>query len=158
MELIPIGVIRTGFQTLEGMPIQNAGARNSTGRVVLDPAYEEGLADIDGFSHVILLYHFHQSSGFDLVVKPFMDTRPRGLFSTRAPRRPCAIGFTVVELVSRKGRELEISGIDVLDRTPLLDIKPYVPKFDAVGSARIGWMESNQDKADTFRSDGRFVT
>ncbi|WP_300157657.1 tRNA (N6-threonylcarbamoyladenosine(37)-N6)-methyltransferase TrmO [Solidesulfovibrio sp.] len=157
--LTPIGVIRSPFTSLAGMPIQPGGAREVAGRVELDPALAPGLADLDGFSHVYLLYLFHASSGYDLTVTPFLDNTPRGLFATRAPRRPNPIGLSVVEVVSIEGAVVRLRGVDVLDGTPLLDIKPYAPAFDAPhGPVRTGWMEGRDASVAAVRSDGRFVS
>ena len=159
LELSPIGVIRTPFTSLEGMPIQPGGAHDVLGRVELRPEFAPGLADLDGFSHVYLLYWFHQCpSGCALSVTPFLDDTPRGLFATRAPRRPNPLGLSLVEVVSVVGNILTVRGADVLDGTPLLDIKPYAPAFDApLCPVRSGWLEAkNRDVAAT-RSDDRFV-
>ena len=156
MDISPIGMIETPFTSLEGMPIQPAGAKGIKGRIHIAPAFEEGLNDIEGFSHLILLYHFHRSSGYDLTVTPFLDKTPRGLFSTRAPRRPNPIGLSIVRLLSRKGRILEIEDVDVLDKTPLIDIKPYVPRFDVREVTSSGWLENSQNDAKNKRSDDRF--
>ena len=153
----PIGTIRTPFKELAGMPIQPTGAADVSGRVLVDPAYAPGLQDLEGFSHLILLYHFHRSEGFELKVIPFMDDRQRGLFATRAPRRPNPIGLSVVNLIRCEGRILHIRGIDVLDATPLLDIKPYVPMFDAVLPAATGWLEEKAQWAATQKADSRFT-
>ena len=110
-----------------------------------DP-FVEGLSDLDGFSHVILLYHFHKTDGYKLRVIPFLDTRPRGLFATRAPRRPNPIGLSVVKLLGIEGNELSVEGIDVLDGTPLLDVKPYVGEFDVREGARFGWLEKSRER------------
>lgn len=158
MECSPIGTIHTPFTDPAGMPIQPSGAVDVVGRILLDPAYEEGLSDIDGFSHLILLYHFHRSSGFDLMVTPFLDNTPRGLFSTRAPRRPNPIGLSIVRLCARNGRELTVKDIDVLDGTPLIDIKPYVPRFDVKEVTATGWLEKNQNRSVDFKSDNRFTS
>ncbi len=158
MHLTPIGTIQTPFKDRKGMPIQPAGAQDVQGRIIIHPEYEKGLSDIEGFSHLILLYCFHESDGFDLMVTPFMDTVPRGLFSTRAPRRPNPIGLSIVRLVSRENNILNILDIDVLNNTPLLDIKPYVSGFDAkTTGVRAGWLEENQIKARTMTSDDRFI-
>lgn len=154
--LSPIGTIRSPFKHPEGMPIQPTGARDVRGQVIVDMAYVEGLSDLDGFSHIILLYYFHRSKGYDLKVKPFMDNELRGLFSTRAPRRPNSIGLSVVRLLGVENNNLEIQGVDVLDGTPLLDIKPYVPKFDSAEVLSIGWLEKKAEKSETLRSDNRF--
>jgi tRNA-Thr(GGU) m(6)t(6)A37 methyltransferase TsaA len=137
----PIGVIHSPFTEKKQTPIQPFRSQ-STGQVVVDAEYAEGLQEIEGFSHIILIYAFHRSSGYELRIKPFLDKNLRGLFATRYPCRPNPIGMSTVRLVSRKGNELEIEGVDVLDGTPLLDIKPYVPGFDVkeLGSdARTGW-------------------
>jgi tRNA-Thr(GGU) m(6)t(6)A37 methyltransferase TsaA len=152
----PIGVIRTPFETLEGMPIQPAGAEQFNGQVVLDPKYEGGLDDIEGFSHLYLIYLFHQSQGFQLKVKPFLDDRKRGLFSTRAPRRPNPIGLSIVTLLGREKNILHVRHVDMLDGTPLLDIKPYVPAFDAPQAKSIGWLEGKVERSRWLRSDERF--
>ncbi len=152
----PIGVIRTPFKCVEGMPIQPAGAETVTGQVVVDPQYAGGLADIEGFSHLILIYAFHRSEGFDLKVKPFLDDQRRGVFATRAPRRPNPIGLSVVSLAGRENNVLHVGNIDVLDGTPLLDIKPYVPAFDAPGATAVGWLEGKETLCRRMRSDERF--
>ncbi len=155
--ITPIGTIHTPFENLEGMPIQPTGAVDVEGTIVMDKEYEEGLKDIEGFSHLVLLYRFHRSKGFDLLVKPFLDNEKRGLFATRAPRRPNPIGLSIVRLVKRKGNVLTIKDIDVLNGTPLLDIKPYVPAFDTKEVTALGWLEKKQDKAKTLKSDDRFI-
>lgn len=153
-----IGTIHSPFTRLEAMPIQPAGAAEVRGRVDLLPQYAAGLQDLDGFSHVVLLYHFHQARGFDLVVTPFLDDRPHGLFATRAPRRPNPIGLSVVRLLSVSGAALEIQGVDVLDGTPLLDLKPHVPAFEAGPVERLGWLEGATGEARRVRSDRRFAS
>lgn len=157
MTIEPIGTIHTPFKDLEGMPIQPSGARDVTGTVLLDPEYEQGLADLDGFSHIILLYQFHLSKGYSLMVTPFLDNTKRGLFSTRAPRRPNPIGLSIVRLTKRDKNRLLIRDIDVLDGTPLIDIKPYVPQFDIKEVTASGWLEKSQAKARSMKSDDRFV-
>ncbi len=152
----PIGTIQTPFGDPAGMPIQPSGAVEVIGRVVVRPELSEALDDLDEFSHLILIYHFHRSKGYRLKVTPFMDTVERGLFSTRAPRRPNPIGLSVVRLLKREGNVLHVQGIDVVDGTPLLDIKPFVPAFDAPVVERTGWMEAQSQKARTLRSDHRF--
>ncbi|MBU7004494.1 MAG: tRNA (N6-threonylcarbamoyladenosine(37)-N6)-methyltransferase TrmO [Theionarchaea archaeon] len=155
--LIPIGSIRTPFDDIEGMPIQPGGAADILGRVEVKPEYMEGLKDLEGFSHIILIYQFHRSRGFSLQVHPFLDDEARGVFSTRAPRRPNPIGFSVVELTRVDGWILHVRGIDVLDGTPLLDIKPYVPDFDTPRATRIGWLEGKTGKSRETRADDRFM-
>lgn len=152
----PIGYIRTPFQEKEGMPIQPGGAENIRGRVELLPELEEGLKDLDGFSHIILLYHFHRSKGFTLKVSPFLDKEQRGLFSTRAPQRPNPIGISIVKLEGIRGCRIDIAGVDMLDNTPLLDIKPYVPDFDVQANVKTGWLEKASAQVHNHKSDNRF--
>ena len=136
-----IGLIRSPFTGRDQTPIQPYRSR-AAGWVEVLPENGPGLQDLDGFSHVILLYFFHHSEpGYDLTVTPFLDDRPKGLFATRYPRRPNPIGLSVVQLVRCEGQVLHVDGIDVLDGTPLLDIKPYVPPFDAFPEATLGWLE-----------------
>ena len=156
LEFEPIGVIHTPYKQKEGMPIQPAGAAGVLGTVEIFADYTAGLKDLDGFSHIILLYHFHQSKGYDLTVVPFLDDQPHGLFATRAPRRPNPIGLSIVRLDHIEGSTLRISNIDVLDGTPLLDIKPYVPAFDQQTNARSGWIEDTGNKVVDYSADDRF--
>ena len=134
----PIGIIHTPFTDKAATPIQPSRSE-AIGRVEVYPDYVEGLQDIQGFSHIILLYAFHCSSGYTLSVKPFLDDQQRGLFATRYPCRPNPIGLSVVRLLQRDENELVIKGIDVLDGTPLIDIKPYVPDFDIRTNVHTGW-------------------
>ena len=136
----PIGIIHSPFREAESTPIQ-AIRSSAVGRVEIFPEYTGGLQGIEEFSHLILIYAFHRSSGYELLVKPFLDDQTHGLFATRHPRRPNPIGFSVVELVARQERFLEIIGADMLDETPLLDIKPYVPDFDHRTAVRCGWYD-----------------
>lgn len=156
IELQPIGVIHTPFSELKGMPIQPAGASGIKGRVEVFEDYQAGLKDLDGFSHVVLLYYFHQSKGFKLHVVPFMDDKPRGLFATRAPRRPNPIGLSVVQVDRVEDGMIHIVNVDILDGTPLLDIKPYVPEFDSPTAIRLGWLEHTSKNVSRHRSDERF--
>ena len=140
MEFIlkPVGVIRSPFTDKSQTPIQSSRSQ-AIGQVEVYPEFAVGLQDVEGFSHIILLYVFHCSSGYALQVKPFLDDQLRGLFATRHPCRPNPIGLSVVRLLARRGNVLEISGVDVLDGTPLLDIKPYVPEFDVRTEVHTGW-------------------
>ena len=156
IEYEPIGVIHSPFQTTEGMPIQPSGAIGVQGTVELFPKFGQGLRDLDGFSHIVLIYHFHRSTGYSLLVTPFLDSVKRGVFATRAPRRPNPIGLSVVRLVRVEENTLHVENIDVLDGTPLLDIKPYVPEFDHYVADRVGWLEHVRDRAQKLRADGRF--
>jgi len=137
----PIGVIHSPFTEKNQTPIQ-ASRSQAIGIVEIDPKFFEGLQDLEGFSHIFLLYAFHCSSGFSLRVKPFLDHKEHGLFATRYPCRPNPIGISVVRLLIRKENVLTIEGVDVLDNTPLLDIKPYVPDFDVRTEVSVGWYET----------------
>jgi tRNA-Thr(GGU) m(6)t(6)A37 methyltransferase TsaA len=156
IEYTPIGIIHSPFRELQGMPIQPAGAVGVKGTVELFEEFRGGLKDLDGFSHIILLYHFHRSQGFNLHVVPFMDQEPRGLFATRAPKRPNAIGLSVVRLDTVNDGVLYIQNLDILDGTPLLDIKPYVPEFDSQTGVRTGWLELVGNIVTRKKSDDRF--
>jgi tRNA-Thr(GGU) m(6)t(6)A37 methyltransferase TsaA len=156
IEFLPIGIIHTPFMELEGMPIQPPGAVGVKGTVEVFENFQSGIKDLDGFSHIILLYHFHRSHGFRLRVVPFMDSEERGLFSTRAPKRPNPIGLSVVQLDKIKDGTLFIRNVDILDGTPLLDIKPYVPKFDAQEKVRTGWLGKAGKTVSNRKADDRF--
>jgi tRNA-Thr(GGU) m(6)t(6)A37 methyltransferase TsaA len=139
------------------MPIQPAGARGIRGSVEVLPEFEKGLQGLEGFSHIYLLYWFHLSEGFDLTVKPFMDVEHHGVFATRAPRRPNQIGLSVVRLVAIQQGKLIIEDVDILDGTPLLDIKPFVPEFDIFGREfRSGWLEKQDISPENVKADDRF--
>ncbi len=152
----PIGVIHSPYKTTRGTPIQPAGAKGVAGSIEIFPEYVAGLADLDGFSHIYVLYHFHLSKKFALKVKPFLDDRRRGLFATRAPSRPNPIGLSVVRLIAITDNTLQVQDIDVVDGTPLLDIKPYVPAFDVHNVDRIGWLAEKTGNIKKKADDGRF--
>lgn len=152
----PIGVIRTPFGDTEGMPVQAVGAVGVRGRIELDPSLVEGLADLDGFSHLILIYQFHQTGAMRLTVTPFLDVRPHGVFATRSPARPNPIGISTVRLVAIEGSELVIEDVDILDGTPLLDMKPYVPGLDDRAGAKTGWYAGRLDTVSEVKADSRF--
>ncbi len=137
----PIGVIHSEHTIAEETPIQPTYAKGCRGRAEIFPEYEEGLRDLEGFSHIYLIYHLHRSKSVKLTVKPFLQDIERGVFATRAPSRPNAIGLSIVELVSREGNILYLDDVDILDATPLLDIKPYTAKFDRVETHRNGWQD-----------------
>ena len=153
----PIGIIHTPFKDIKGMPIQPPGAAGIRGTVELKPKFAEGLKDLDGFSHIILIYHFHRVQESKLTVVPFLDPRPHGVFATRAPKRPNPIGLSVVRLLRVERNTLHIENVDILDGTPLLDIKPYVPEFDHHPTTRVGWLEQAKGKVQNKRSDDRFL-
>jgi len=149
----PIGVIHSEHQVPEKTPIQPVYARGCPGRAEIQPEYVEGLKDLEGFSHVILLYHFHRAGEPLLTVVPFTDDTPRGVFATRHPQRPNSIGLSVVRLVRIGGSILYLQDVDILDGTPLLDIKPYIPRFDGVENPQGGWTQTVDEE--TARQRGR---
>ena len=151
----PIGIIHTPFKTTEGMPVQASRAKGIKGTIEIMPEYEKGLKDLEGFSHIILLFHFHLSKGYELQVIPFFDDHPRGLFATRAPKRPNPIGISTVALKKVSANILEIEDVDILDGTPLLDIKPYTLEFDGRKDVHTGWLAKAKTKK--ILSDRRFI-
>ena len=136
----PIGMIHTPHELTNDVPIQPAAAKGIAGTIEIFPDYAAGLKDIEGFSHIILIYHFHLSKGYQLEVKPFLDDSKHGVFATRAPGRPNQIGLSVVILRKIDRNILHIENVDVINGTPLLDIKPYVPDFENFEDVRIGWL------------------
>jgi len=157
MQLTPIGIMHTPFKELTDMPIQPSGAKGVKGRIELRPEFSAGLQDLAGFSHIYVLYHFHQTTEARMTVTPFLDKQPRGLFATRAPTRPNPIGLSVLALESIDGNTLEVTNVDMLDGTPLLDIKPYVPEFDQPEEVRTGWLQNARGNSKQVRSDQRFL-
>jgi tRNA-Thr(GGU) m(6)t(6)A37 methyltransferase TsaA len=155
--LDPIGIIHSPFTELENMPIQPAGAKEIIGTLEILPQYAEGLADLGGFSHLYLLYLFHRAQRTALTVIPFLDTVERGVFATRSPLRPNHLGISIVELLEVRGNEVRVRGVDILDNTPLLDIKPYIANFDQVGNSSSGWMKAGRREVAEKLSDGRFT-
>lgn len=153
----PIGIIHSPFKSPAGTPIQSSASKEATGNIVIDDKYGKGLKDLENFSHIILLYHFHRSKKAELLVKPFLDTTKRGVFATRAPSRPNPIGLSVVRLLNINQNVLTVGHLDILDGTPLLDIKPYVPRFDVHHTQKNGWLESNVQNVDRTYDDGRFT-
>jgi tRNA-Thr(GGU) m(6)t(6)A37 methyltransferase TsaA len=151
-----IGTIHSPFTSKVGMPIQTKGAKGIKGKIILNKKYASGLSDLDGFSHIILIYYFHKSAGFELKITPFLDNTERGIFSTRAPKRPNSIGISVVKLLKIQGNTLQIENVDIMDGTPLLDIKPYIPEFDIHKTKRRGWVENKAGNLSEIKSDKRF--
>jgi tRNA-Thr(GGU) m(6)t(6)A37 methyltransferase TsaA len=141
IEYHPIGVVHSPHESSQGAPIQPSRARGIEGEVQIDERYAEGLSDLDGFSHIILICHLHKASDFKLKVVPYLDTELRGLFATRAPSRPNPIGLSIVRLLGIDGTTLRIEDVDLLDGTPVLDIKPYVREFDDEPEVRCGWLD-----------------
>lgn len=152
----PIGLIHSPFFKLEEMPIQPAGAFGVQGTIDLYPDYVAGLQDLDGFSHIYVIYHLHKSNGWKPRVIPFLDKQERGVFATRAPHRPNSIGLSVLKIESINGSQISVSNVDILDGTPLLDIKPYVPQFDGAQDIRIGWIADTIQQVKNVRTDRRF--
>ena len=157
VEFRPIGVIRTPFPDVEGMPIQPSAAEQAEGHIDLDPALVDGLAGIEGFSHLMLVWHLHRIRRSRLVVVPFLDDQPHGIFATRAPARPNPIAVSVVRLLGVDATRLRVRHLDMVDGTALLDIKPYVPQFDDRSGARIGWYHDRLDRLERTSSDDRFA-
>lgn len=152
----PIGIIHSPFKTLEDMPIQPTSQASLPGMVEIFHHFSAGLKDLDGFSHIYLIYHLHRAAPPKLTVTPFLDTQPRGLFATRAPSRPNPIGLSLVQLARIEDNWLHITHLDILDQTPLLDIKPYIPEFEPGENVSIGWLAQATGQVRTRKSDGRF--
>lgn len=158
--LKPLATIHTPFKELVNMPIQPRGAQDVYATIEFDSIYEEGLKDLDGFSHLYLIYYFHKLKEPALTVIPYNDktNTPRGVFATRSPMHPNNLGLSVVELVKVEDNIVTVKGIDVLDGTPLLDIKPYIENFDKIeGKTKSGWMQSSHQEVALKKSDDRFV-
>lgn len=153
----PIGVIHTPFKEVKNMPIQPLAADGIKGHIELLPDFVPGLKDLEGFSHITLLYRFHRIVGYELEVIPFMDTENRGIFSCKAPKRPNALGISTVKLISIEGNIIHIEQVDMLDGTPLIDIKPFYPMYDNRENVRIGWLGKYGDESpEKLHSDERF--
>lgn len=153
----PIGIIHTPFTEAKGTPIQPTATGGTEATIEIFKEYTEGLTDLDGFSHIILLYYFHKIKSSSLIVTPYMDTETHGVFATRAPGRPNPIGLSIVELVRIENNILHIRNADMLDGTPLLDIKPLVHEFDKQEKIRTGWLATKSSKLQETRDDGRFI-
>jgi tRNA-Thr(GGU) m(6)t(6)A37 methyltransferase TsaA len=154
---VPIGVVRSPYAALDGMPLQTVASAEVEAAVELEPRVQAALRDLDGFSHLWLLVHLHRVHGWTPEVTPFLDDdRPRGVLATRSPRHPNPIGLSLVELVAVEPSLLRIRGVDLLDGTPVLDVKPYVPLFDARDDVRTGWFARVVERVRTVRSDRRY--
>ena len=154
--LSPIGRLETPFNDIADMPIQPSVLADTRGKAVLDEKFVPGLKDLDGFSHIILLFLLHKISGYQLEVVPFMDTLPHGIFATRSPKRPNRIGMSIVRVESVEGNIVHFKGVDMLNGSPLLDIKPYYSYFDQQTQVRNGWLEGKTLRPENLRSDKRF--
>ena len=154
--LSPIGRLETPFNDIADMPIQPSVLADTRGKAVMDEKFMPGLMDLDGFSHIILLFLLHKISGYQLEVVPFMDTLPHGIFATRSPKRPNRIGMSIVRVESVAGNIVQFKGVDMLNGSPLLDIKPYYSYFDQQTQVRNGWLEGKTLRPENLRSDKRF--
>ncbi|MBK8806751.1 MAG: tRNA (N6-threonylcarbamoyladenosine(37)-N6)-methyltransferase TrmO [Bacteroidales bacterium] len=153
----PIGIIRTPHKDIKNMPIQPIAASGIFGHIELFSEYVPGLKDLEGFSHITLVYRFHKIQGYDLLTVPFMDYAEHGIFACKAPKRPNAIGLSTVKLIEICGNILHIEQVDMLDGTPLIDIKPFYPRYDNRENVKIGWLEKNKDlPLDALRADERY--
>ncbi len=145
-QLKPVGIIHSPFITKEEAPIQGTFRPDARGEIEVFPEFEEGLKDIELFSHLFLIYVFDRTAPGELIRNTFLDDEPHGVFACRHPSRPNSIGFTVVRLDERIGNRLVVRGVDVLDGTPLIDIKPYIPRFDCFPDASEGWTAGKQER------------
>lgn len=153
----PIGYIHSPIKTVEASPIQTIGAKNIKGYIELDYSLKDGLKDLDGFSHIIVLYHFHKSKETKLLCKPFLDDTEHGIFAIRGPNRPNAIGLSIVSIIKIQDNIIYIENVDMLDGTPVLDIKPYIQEFDSFTNTKSGWIENDATRGKTISSDDRFI-
>ena len=149
----PIGIARSPFVRQAGTPVQPTYAATVKGMLEIEEEYAPALKDLDGFERIWVLYHFNRAGPYQAMVVPYHDDTPHGLFATRAPGRPNPIGISVVKLLSVKGTCLEVEGLDLLDGTPLLDLKPYIPEFDAFSPSRTGWLANGRRRT---TADSRF--
>lgn len=151
-----IGLIHSPFKNIKDMPIQSVRANNFEGYIEIFPEFVDGLKDLDGFSHLYAIYRFHKNRKFSLLVKPFLVNSKKGVFATRAPRRPNPIGLSIFKIKSMRKEKIFIYGVDALDGTPLLDLKPFVSEFDNINNTKNGWLEKVMYKSKNFKSDRRF--
>lgn len=152
----PIGYAKTPFKQIENVPLQGAGISQDIAELIINEEYVQGLDDLEEFSHIYVVFHIHKAAGYKLKVTPFLDDQPRGIFATRSPKRPNAIGLSIVEIVRIEANRIVVRGVDLLDATPILDIKPYIQSFDNIKQTKDGWYEQGLDPL-TVRSDKRFA-
>jgi len=157
MNFEQIGVVHSSITSPQNAPIQPKGAKGIKGQVEIFPSFTEGLRDLEGFSHIYLIYHFHLAARTELAVTPFMDTVERGVYATRSPLRPNHIGLSIVCLNSIEDNVLHVEDIDLVAGTPLLDIKPYIQAFDQINESSSGWMQADSSTVANKRSDDRFL-
>ncbi|RLD05758.1 MAG: tRNA (N6-threonylcarbamoyladenosine(37)-N6)-methyltransferase TrmO [Chloroflexi bacterium] len=153
----PIGIIHSPFTELSGMPIQPTSESSAEGYLEIHPEFIDGLKDLDSFSHIYLIYHLHEVHQGKLQITPFLDKEPHGIFATRAPSRPNPIGLSLVKLIRIEGNLIYVDEIDILNSTPLLDIKPYIPQFENTNEIRVGWLKKVREEIKTKNSDTRFL-
>ncbi len=153
----PIGIIHSPFTQLSGMPIQPTSESSAEGKIEIYPKFSNGLKSLEGFSHIYLLYHLHKAAPAKLRLKPFLDDEIHGVFATRAPRRPNPIGLSLVNITRVDENFIFVENIDVLNGTPLLDLKPYIPEFEDANEIRVGWVEKSKGKVRQKKSDERFL-
>ncbi|GIU16667.1 tRNA (N6-threonylcarbamoyladenosine(37)-N6)-methyltransferase TrmO [Shewanella glacialipiscicola] len=151
-----IGFVESEYNDIANMPIQGCKVANNQGVLVIDAEFTEGLADLHEFSHLYVLFHLHRCNDYTLKVKPFLDNQLRGIFATRSPKRPNPIGLSIVEIERIEDNRIYVKGIDILNQTPIIDIKPYIQAFDNITPTRDGWYEHGQDPLTTL-SDNRFI-
>ena len=158
IEITPIGYAKTKFKTLQDMPIQPIGGMEHTAEIVIDEQFKDGLKDLDGFNYIYLIYYFHENKGVDLTPIPFNDKTDtkRGVFSTRTPVHPNHLGLSLVNLLEVNDNIIKFRGVDILDGTPIIDIKPYIKNFDKVENPTSGWMKSEENEVANKRADKRF--
>lgn len=156
IEYSPIGYVRSPFKEPSGVPIQTKAGSDIEGEIEVLDEFVEGICDLEGFSHIIVLTHLHAHRGYKLKVIPFLDDVERGVFSTRAPKRPNPIGLHLVRLRSVEGNVLRIMDVDMIDGTPVLDIKPYIPQGDEREGSRIGWLDGKLQRFLSEQADDRF--
>jgi tRNA (adenine37-N6)-methyltransferase len=153
----PIGIVHSPFVEPEGTPIQPAASNGTEAFIEIFPEFADGLKDLDGFSHIYVLFHLHLINKHPLTVIPFLDNEPHGVFSTRSPGRPNPIGISVVQLGKVEGNRLFIKNIDMLDGSPVIDIKPYIQQFDVFETTKNGWYQNRVHNMETKKDDGRFI-
>ena len=152
----PIGILYSEHVTKNNMPIQACYANNDCGKIILKPEYIDGLKDLDGFSHIIVIYHFHKSTEAKLTVAPFLEDETHGIFAIRAPQRPNSVGLSILEIQKIEDNIIYVNNVDILNETPIIDIKPYIEEFDHFYVKKSGWFGKVKNKNDRIISDNRF--
>lgn len=155
VQFTPIGFAKSQYKTIENMPIQGSNIADNTGELIILPEFIDGLKDLDGFSHIYVIFHLNKSTSSALQVIPFLDDKPHGIFATRSPKRPNPIGLTIVEITNIEKGAIFVKGLDLIDNTPILDIKPYIQAFDNIQNTKDGWYVNGKDPKQTL-SDDRF--